>query len=782
MFTYINVDSLAVYNAPYPGGSIVVSSIAGTNSYIRTKVSDPFGFADITGVDISLTPGGTVASTLVASSGCTRTYEYVWNTGAAIGSYNILATAKEGYENAVTAVQNTTFFFCTTCPPVAVTDTAKGAGGSAMLLDVLANDYDPNNNINKSSLSIAVQPRNGSAILSGNKIAYLPNGTFFGKDTLTYQICDSTSPTPLCATGQIYVTIDPTVIDPCSEAGKSHVYYVPYPEQDARTALLASLNTALTITNLRTIISLKMPYPGMIIKWDQWEDGYEPNIMNPAQNSTLIWGDGNPYNGIAPGYPSDIIPAGGSIVLDNTIPCNPRVPGNLFYDGRDKIYASGQITMTQVTGEPTQIGLQCMKTNISPTSDFGQSFTVPAGENFGSQDFKYTALFIRAEKDNTVVSVDKDNNNTFETVVTLNEGQSYLVNGGVLSGATVASTQPVGVDVHFGGVDNYSSREVPIYPATWYSNVYYTPVPTTHIPDSAVVMLYNSLSRPISVNYSSGIPSSGSIAIPAKSVVRFPLGVSATAAYKFLNPTGNHFTAIEIVDSYSPNYPTTGNQGATYDWSFNLIAEQRLTSFATVAWAPGSTDGTRNDNPIWVTPTKNTTIYVKYNGDIMSGGLAGPCGFRYDVAYVVNALNHKRILDPNDNDQSGIAIYTCDGTTLAAVYGEDPSTANTANPSWDVGSTIQPFCAQKIVLANDDQAYTMTNRPVTIDILSNDTAFLATLDPASVTTSGYLQAKHGTVTVNANGTILYVPNAGYIGTDSLEYNVCSKAFSVKCGV
>ena len=140
--------------------------------------------------------------------------------------------------------------------------------------------------------------------------------------------------------------------------------------------------------------------------------------------------------------------------------------------------------------------------------------------------------------------------------------------------------------------------------------------------------LCNSLSRPLTINYTSGIPSSGTITIPAEGVVRFPLGVSATAAYKFVNNGGESFTAIEIIDSYSPDYPTTGNQGSTFDWAFNLIAEQRLTSFATIAWAPGSTDGTRNDNPIWVTPTSNTTIYVKYNGDIMNGGTAGPCGFK----------------------------------------------------------------------------------------------------------------------------------------------------------
>ena len=782
--TYINIDSLNVFDAPYPGGKIIVSAISGANSYIRIKVSDPFGSNDINGVDLTITPPGTVIpATLVASSGCTRTYEYVWNTSGTNGSYNIFARAKEGFEGTVSALDNTSFDFCTFCPPVAVSDILRGKGGAPIQIDVLANDYDPNNNMNRSSLSIATQPRNGSAILASNKIVYLPNGNFAGKDTIVYSICDSTIPSPLCGTGQIFVTIDSTQIDPCSDASKSQTYYIPFPETSARTALLASKNTALIIDTLRTIISLKMPYPNMVITWDQWEDGYEANIMNPQQNTTKVWGDGNPYNGIAPGYPDDIIPAGGSIVLDNIIPCNPRVPASIFYDGKDKVFSSGQITLAEVTGEPSVIGLQCMKTNISSVSDFGLSFTIPAGENFNSQDFKYTALFVRASTNNTVVNVDRDNNNVFDTTVTLNEGESLFINGGVKNGATVASTQPIGVDVHFGGVDGYSSREVPIFPATWYSSLYYTPVPTTHSPDTAVVMLCNSLSRPLTINWSSGVPSSGTVVIPAEGVIRFPLALSATAAYKFQNLGGEAFTAIEIVDSYTPG--GGGNVGSDYDWSFNLIAVERLTPYATIAWAPGSTDGTKNDNPIWVTPLNNTTIYVKYDGNVLSGGTTGPCGMHYDVSYPLNVLTHKRIKNPSaKNDQSGIAIYTCDGTKLAAVYGEDPSTANIANPSWDVGSTIQPFCAQKIILANDDLAYTMTGKTVTISVLDNDTSFLCTLDPLSVTNTGYLQPKNGTVSVNANGTLQYKPNPGYIGNDTLEYSVCSTPapISVVCDV
>jgi hypothetical protein len=781
--TFIDFSSFDVYTAPYPGGVKRTSGLQNTTYYVRATVTTPFGFKDITGLDLKINPPGSiVAVNCVDSSTCDRTYEYPWTTSNTPTVYYLLATAKEGYENIIKNSELLAFDVCSSCPPVALNDSAIGAGGAPIIANVLANDYDPNNNMKLSTLAIPVQPNNGTGYISNNKVVYLPNGSFAGKDTLTYQICDSTGN---CATARVFFTVNPLLVDPCSEATKNHVYYLPFSENDARIALDSSSSVALATDTIRTIISIKIAYPGMTIVWDQWEDGYEINALNPLQNTTQVWGDGNPYNGIAPGYASDIIPAGGSIVLDNLVRTNPRSAAVLRYDGRDKITSSGQITVTQVSGEPSIIGLQCMKTNVSPTLDYGTSFTIPVGQNFNSQDFRYTSLFIRASQDSTVIEIDKDNNGSLETTATINEGEVLLVNGGVLSGATVTASAPIGVELHFGGNDNYSSRDVPIYPATWYSNTYYSPVPTTGastaIKDTAAVMLYNSLSRPLTINWSSGVPASGTLNIPAKSVIRFPLPLSATAGYKFTCPTGESFTAIEIVDSYTPG--GGGNSGSTYDWSFNLIAENRLTDFATIAWAPGSTDGTRNDNPVWVTPTGNTTIYVKYDGNVSGNtGLLSPCGLRYDVSYTLNALNHKRLLDPNDNDQSGLAVFTCNNIKLAAVYGEDPSTATGANPSWDVGSTIQPFCKQKLIFANDDYARTMVNQPVTIPILLNDFGFLAVIDPTSVTTTALLQPKNGTVSINANGTVIYRPNPGFVGKDTFEYNVCSTPTPIVCDI
>lgn len=792
--TYINIVSLNVYNAPYPGGIIVHTGLGGAAKYIRATVTDPFGSGDITGLGIKITPAGnTFQATSVGTSGCTRTYEYVWNVPGAQTTYAIAATAREGYENTVTHKRDISFSVCNQCAPTAMNDSISGAGGNPVVVDVLSNDYDPNNNLNPASLTIVGEPANGSAYVANNTIVYLPNGAFQGVDTVTYQICDLSSPTPLCSTAQVFFTIDPLIIDICGDATKTHTYFIPYPEDQAYMALEASGSPSMPSNNIRTIISIKVPYPGMTIVWDEWEDGYEANTLNPVQSTTKVWGDGNPFNGIAPGYSDDIIPAGASIVLDNTMNANPRNPSNIYFDGKDKVVTSGQVAITQVSAEPSIMSVQSIKTNVTSTYDYGQSFTIPLGEDFPSRDFRYTALFIRAAENNTVINIDKDNNGTFETTQTLNQGQSYLVNGGVLTGATVASNKPVGVELNAGGVDNYSIRNAPVFPATWYSNTYYTPVPTSdnagdNPKDTSVVMFYNSLNRPININWYSGQPANGVINVPAKSAVRFPLAYSTTAAYKFVNHGGESFTAIEIVNSYAPG--GGGSSGSSYDWSFNLISEARLTDYTTVAWAPGGLDldGTPgpdvNGNPIWVTPTANTTIYIKYDGNINgSSGSVSPCGLRYDEAINVNALNYIKIRDNSDNDQGGIAIYTCNGAKIAAAYGEDPRGSTAGNSAyWDVGTTIQPFCKQKLVIANDDHATSLVNQPVTIPVLNNDFGFLSEIDPTSISTVGLLQPRNGTVSVNANGTILYIPNNGFAGVDTFEYRVCSTPSPVVCDV
>lgn len=684
--------------------------------------------------------------------------------------------------NQTSCSQDFGYISCTgNCPPIAADDYTTTSNGASIYIPVLSNDYDPNNNIDPASLTIIRQPTQGTLLQSGTQLIYSPIGSFFGLDTITYVISDLTPGTPLSDTANVIITVLSTISTVCDNAVLTHSFYIPAQENNIRKAfgkMQCTSPTALS-DSMKSIISIKVPYPGCKITFDHWEDGYEPNSNTPQQTSTQVWGDANIYNGIAPGYPTDVIPAGASIVLSNMVCDTFRNAAFIKYDAGDKIISNEDIAISRIAWDKNRSGLQTYSTDVYDAGRFGTDFIVPMGQDINAtRDFQYTGLFIRANKNNTTISIDKNSDNIVDITATLNEGQEYFVNGGIMFGASVAASKPIGVDMIFGDTtDCYNSKTLNLIPAVYYSNSYLTPVPTTHAPDSCAVMFYNPVNTPITITWNTQT-GSGSFIVNGQGYKRFNLDQSTTSGYKFTSASGKEFVANELIDAWSVN-PAT-NSGATYNWAFSLLPPTRLTNFFAIAWAPGSTDGTQNGSPVWVMPENNTTIYVKYDGNLSQGGNASPCGFMYDVSYSLNSLGYKKLFDNSDKDQSGMAVYTCDGTKIVGVYGEDPATAGVATPYLDAGTSIQPLCAERRVFANDDYATTTVNQPVSIQVTNNDAGWLTTLDYNSVTTAGQLQALHGVVTVYPGGVISYQPDSGYIGLDTFQYNICSIDVSLLC--
>ncbi len=135
----LEISSLAVYSAAFPGGSVITSGQKGATLYVRATVTSPFGTSDITSLNIFNAPLGiNNLATSVATSGCTRTYQYVWNTPNAAGDYIMTATAKEGYENTYTDVKAVNFSLCpiTLSPTVASSPTCNAPAAGNISLNV----------------------------------------------------------------------------------------------------------------------------------------------------------------------------------------------------------------------------------------------------------------------------------------------------------------------------------------------------------------------------------------------------------------------------------------------------------------------------------------------------------------------------------------------------------------------------------------------------------------------------------------------------------------------
>jgi gliding motility-associated-like protein len=73
---------------------------------------------------------------------------------------------------------------------------------------VLANDFDPDGN--SLTVSIILNPRNGTATLFGNNVQYAPAPGFLGSDSVLYRICDNGTPS-LCDSAWVHISIIPLV-------------------------------------------------------------------------------------------------------------------------------------------------------------------------------------------------------------------------------------------------------------------------------------------------------------------------------------------------------------------------------------------------------------------------------------------------------------------------------------------------------------------------------------------------------------------------------------------
>lgn len=743
-----------------------------------------------TGIIYSLDATSLSAGNTINAATGTVTYTAGWS-----GTSTITASAS-GCGGPLTAVHT-----ALSKSVIAVDDYVTGTESSALVINVLANDLC---DVNASSLTIVNQPQNGTLqIGSGGLVTYLPQTGFTGNDEFVYSVCNSGFPQE-CVQAIVFVTVEEIMDDPCSEATRSKTFYLPFPENETqfRKALISSASSNILTNRARNIVTIKIPYPGVVITYDHWEDGYEADITRPEQLTTMVWGDGNKTNGVAPGYPSDTIPPGGYIILDNNFDYNPRVTSDIVFDGKDKIFTTADVVVAKISGDGGFTGstplfnVQNIKTGVVDITRFGTFFIIPFGEDVSlgsTASFKYTSVFVRASKDNTEVNLDYNGDGNVDITQTLDEGEVWMYDGtastpgvagdvnqsnDIKAGATITSNYPVGVDLLFGGIDFYGTRNIPVLPGQFYSNSYVTPIYTTSPSGVPVYVFFtNSLNTPVTVNWTNK-STSGSVVIPANGYNYYPIPYSATpTGYKFESAGGESFTAVAVIDADA--------DGSAYDWAFNLMPTDRLTGFTSVAWAPGSNNLSGNYNPIWVTPTANTTLYIKYDGNLTSNSATiSPCGLPYDIAVPLTYLDTYKVYDDVDNDQSGVAIYTCDGTSISAIWGQDSyakgSATPTSSPAQDVGYYLEPRCLQQLVFANDDYVVTDPEKSITIKVSSNDFGFLTSVDNLSVNTIGLLQPANGSIVVNSDGTITYTPNEGFEGVDTFEYTICSLDYPNLC--
>jgi uncharacterized repeat protein (TIGR01451 family) len=469
-------------------------------------------------------------------------------------------------------------------------------------------------------------------------------------------------------------------------------FYLPIPEDQIRSWEMGIANSGpipIYDTTVNDVISITATMDNTIIYYDQWEDGYETDISNPKQSTTEVWGDGNIANGAPPGCSSnscDVINAGTVISLQNSVPLVQsagsyvRDQGNLYYDARDKVAATGQIVITR-SGWLTPTGTVLSGAiEVLDTRTWGTNFIVPVGVDSDNgvvgTMFGYAAVSIMASKDATSVQVGTNS-------YTLNEGETiYIPN--INSGTPITSSAPVQVDLMTGTPGSYyEGRWFTLIPQDQWTNSYYSPVSTVNGADPAAVLFYNPGSSPITVNVALSGGGTDTVTVPSNGIARYDMPQNTGAHFYTSGNPAPDFFAVFVNDF--------NNQ--SYEWASMLIPETSLTPSVVVGWAPGNANDppTSNVDVVWVTPAADTTIYVNYSGNPAVGPNTDPYGNKYDVSYSVSALDSLRINNPTSYDMTGARIYTVDGTRIAAFWGEDASTGVTGTLGMDIGTAVLPY-------------------------------------------------------------------------------------------
>ena len=490
-------------------------------------------------------------------------------------------------------------------------------------------------------------------------------------------------------------TRSPWTAPPQLTAAGEQVHYLPFDAQQFYDTLKSEYTT-LAAQDVRLISSIVSSRAGNIVAIDHWEDGYDADPVNSPGATTEV----------------STMDAGEVQVLDNVIvlanigDITPGGSGQAYYDGRDKIVSTSPTVVTMGGWGDNTGSVHAGASAVPEVSRYGYQFQSPVGEDTpydpdadatDDSPWEYTGLIVQAAQDGTTVTV------AGGAPITLDQGEVHLVDGGIDLGDTVNADKPVSVYLATGDIDHqYEGRMYELTPTERWTDTYFSPVTSMNGTNLATrVFFYNPGGSAISVDYTQSDGSTGTIPVGAgaQASYRMPTGVGAS-----FTSGGDSFYALALITQ-----PTASgtDDSAGFNWGFSLIPEAYLTPMVVLGYAPGSSDLSENLSAVWVAPRTTTTVYIDRDGDTSTGVGIDTNGNHYDFSCSIPALAPRLIADDGttncyatggysstkgsgDGDMTGARIYTLDGTSLAAAWGQVPG-IDRDNPAIDMGTTVLPF-------------------------------------------------------------------------------------------
>ncbi|MFW1809687.1 Ig-like domain-containing protein, partial [Acinetobacter ursingii] len=177
--------------------------------------------------------------------------------------------------------------------------------------------------------------------------------------------------------------------------------------------------------------------------------------------------------------------------------------------------------------------------------------------------------------------------------------------------------------------------------------------------------------------------------------------------------------------------------------------------------------------------TVNVTVKPVNDGDSVFSGNTSGSGTEDGTAITgtLSVTDPDGITNPNYNISTGAAHGTASINSTTGAWSYTPAKDYNGSDSFVVSVTDnQGFTTTQTINvtvageqdAFNDSATTDEDTAININVLNND-HFEASDAKVTAVSNG----SHGTVTINADGTVKYTPNANWSGNDSFSYTVTS---------
>ncbi len=647
------------------------------------------------------------------------------------------------------------------CPPIAVNDSYTTPEDTPINMDVLANDSDPDGSIDPSSMIITELPQNGIASVNPDgSILYVPNQDWHGIDTLIYQISDNDG---LTAQAVVIITVL-SVNDP------------PVAEDDFATT---PEDTPVTIDVLANDSDPDHPInPANVAV-----------TLPPSHGTAVVNADGTvTYTPAANWYGTDVFTYQ---YCDDEGACDQALVTVEVTDVNDAPVVQDDVATTPEdtpvivlvlandydidgTLDVSSVAVLSPPSNGTAVVNPDGSITYTPNENwFGLDSLLYqvcdddgacgtaTVYITVTDVNDAPVALD-DAASTPEDVAVI---IAVLDNDYDVDGELVLSTLTV--------LSGPSNGSVVVNPD---GTITYTPAPDYYGSDSFVYQICDDDGDCASAVVSIDVLDVNDPPIAVDDVVITPEDTAVTTQVLLndydvdgtLDPATvviisapSHGSAVVNPDgsiTYTPNENYYGPDAYVYQVCDDDGACDQATVSITVTPvndAPVAVDDSDTTNED--TPVSTAVMDNDYDVD----GSLDPAS----VTVITGPANGTAYADP----LSGEITYTPDPNWFGVdsyVY----QVCDFEGACDQATVTITVISVNDAPVALDDHATTPEDTPVNIAVLSNDYDIDGTLVIASLSiVSG---PAHGTVQVNADGTVTYTPDLNYFGIDSFVYQIC----------